>query len=138
MRSAFVCDCSIRLMARRWHRHNVYFMARDLILGDGPEVRGAIGELTWRRRDRRNPPKLNEFFRKISRSGQTTGSVSHVSTYPYFLNHRCTFEYRSNIAGALIVCSSGGIGAAKGGIPSNFKIISIGFFPDSLIRIIDL
>ncbi len=32
----------IRLMARRRHRHNVYFMARDLILGDGPEVRGAI------------------------------------------------------------------------------------------------
>jgi len=38
----------------------------------------------------------------------------------------------------LIVCSSGGMKAAKGGMPSNFKIISIGFFPESLIRIIDL
>ncbi len=46
---------------------------------------------------------------------------------------RQVFAYESRIAGALMVCSFGGIGAAKGGIPSNFKFISTGFFPESLI-----
>jgi hypothetical protein len=65
-------------------------------------------------------------------------SVFQLTTYPYFLNHLATFEYKSKIAGALIMCSLGGIGAANGGIPSNFRIISTGVFPESLIRIVDM
>jgi hypothetical protein len=43
---------------------------------------------------------------------QMTCSVFISIHIQYFLNHLATFEYKYNIAGALIVCSSGGIGAA--------------------------
>jgi hypothetical protein len=33
----------------------------------------------------------------------------HINIYPYLFNHRTTFEYKSNIDGALMVCSLGGI-----------------------------
>jgi len=62
----------------------------------------------------------------------------YFKSYPYFLNHFTNFEHKSKIAGALIICSSGGIGAAKGGIPSNFNLISTGFLPESLIRVIEI
>jgi hypothetical protein len=65
-------------------------------------------------------------------------TIFYRISYPYFLNHFVNFEYRSIIAAALITCSSGGIGAAYGRIPVNFKEISTGFLPESMIRIVVL
>ena len=69
---------------------------------------------------------------------QTDFPVYQVKIYPYFLSQRTTLEYSSNMEEALIVCSSGGMMPTKGGIPSNFKIISTGFFPESQIFIMDI
>ena len=84
----------IRLMARRWHRDRVYFVARDLILGDGPEVRGAIalrirnkigGKLACRRDcllhsldGRRGAPGIR---RVVSRSAMAWREASAPSNY---------------------------------------------------------
>ena len=48
MRSAFVCDCSIRLMSLALNRGTNLVKERLLILGDVPEVRGDIEQMEQR------------------------------------------------------------------------------------------
>jgi hypothetical protein len=56
-------------------------------------------------------------------------SEVYFKMYPYFLNHLAMLGCACIIDATLIAWFSGGMGATNGGIPLNFIIISIGFFP---------
>ncbi len=96
-----------------------------------------IGELTSVAVLLREPPGFNEKPR-FSRRLVKRLVRFYVKIYPYFLSQRTIFKCNSNMDGALKVCSFGGIVPTKGIIPSNFTTISIGFFPESLILMMEI
>ena len=102
-----------------------------------PTCYAANGELTSVAVLLREPPGFHEKPR-FSRRLVKRLVRFYVKIYPYFLSQRTIFKCNSNMDGALKVCSFGGIVPTKGIIPSNFTTISIGFFPESLILMMEI